>query len=114
MQAMCEVAQFRQSRLQLDAHGIKVRARVLGQVAVRRQPHLQLQRDGYESLLGAVVQVALDLAPRPVGCLQDPRARGTDLSELGLDDLALAQRLLGGTTRRDVEDRSVEPAPAIA
>ena len=81
---------------------------------MRRQPDLQLQRDGDEPLLCAVVEVALDLSPRAVGGLEDPRARRAHLGELRLDDLALAQRLLGGAPGGDVEDRAVEPAPAVA
>ena len=44
-----------------------------------RQPQAQRERD--EPLLRAVVQVALDLAPRRVGALDDPRARGAQLGD---------------------------------
>ena len=59
------------------------------------------------------MEVALDLAAGSVGGVQDASARGADLGELRLDDLLLPQRLLGCAADGDVEDRSVEPSPAV-
>ena len=90
------------------------RARVVGQLAVRREPHLQSQRDRDEPLLGTVVEIALDVAACAVGSVEDARARRADLGQLRLDDLALAQRLLRRAAGGHVEDRAVEPAAAVA
>ena len=61
------------------------------------------------------MQVALDLPASSVGGVDDTGARRANLGELGLDDLSLAERLLGGAANRDVEDRSMEPeAPVTA
>jgi hypothetical protein len=60
------------------------------------------------------VEVALDLAPCPVGGLEDASARRADFGQLRLDDRVLAPRLLGRPADGDVEDRSVEPAPPVA
>ena len=114
VESVREVAQVGQARMQLGEHGAELGAGSLRQVAVGREPELQLQRDRHEPLLGAVVEVALDLAACPVGRLDDARARRAHLGELRLDDLVLAQRLLGGAAGGDVEDRTIEPAPAVA
>jgi hypothetical protein len=39
----------------------------------------QGEREAYQALLGAVVEVAFDLVPRGVGRLHDPRPRGAEL-----------------------------------
>ena len=78
------------------------------------EPDAQTERDRDESLLGAVVEVALDVAPGAVGGLEDAGARRADLGELGLRDLVLAQRPLGLAAGGDVEDRAVEPPAAVA
>jgi hypothetical protein len=55
------------------------------------------------------MEVSLDLAPAPVGRFEDPRPRRAHVRKLGLDDLVLAQRLLGHLAGGDVEDRPVQP-----
>src|SRR6185437_6386774 len=59
-------------------------------------------------------EVALDLAAGPVGGIDDASARGAHLGKLGLDDLPLAECLLGGAAKRDVEDRSVKTEASMA
>ena len=55
------------------------------------------------------------ISRRAVGGVDDSSARGANLGELGLDDLALAKRLVGGAANRDVEDRAMKPvAPVTA
>ena len=65
-----------------------------------------------EPLLRAVVQVALDLAPRRVGRGDDAGARGAQLGGARCLDLAPPQRLLGLAALGDVEDHAVHPEPA--
>ena len=74
----------------------------------RADPHFERER--HEPLLGAVVEVALDLAPGGVGSLDDARARSVQLRGAGRLDLAPAQRVLGLAALGDVEDRAVHPA----
>jgi hypothetical protein len=90
-----QLAQLGGGLRELLAEAVEERAgrlRVLGQP---RAGHAHVERERDEPLLRAVVQVALDLAPRVVGGLDDARARGLEL--LGADglDLAPAQRVLG-------------------
>jgi hypothetical protein len=59
-------------------------------------------------------EIALDLATGEVGRFQNPRTRRVRLGQLPLDDLALAQRMLGRPPGGDVEDRAVEPAAPVA
>ena len=95
MQPVREVAQLGEAgRSSASTSAISPRASSR-EVAVSPQPHLQLQGDGDEALLCPVVEIALDLPARAVGGLEDARARRAHLGELRLDDLALAQRLLG-------------------
>ena len=75
-----------------------------------RHAHLERQRD--EPLLRAVVQVALDLAARGVGRLDDARARGVQLLVARPLDLAGSGRLLGGPPLGHVEHRAVAPQAA--
>ena len=67
------------------------------------------QRD--EPLLGAVVEVALDLPARRVARLHDPGQRGAQLGRARLLDLAAAQRLLGRAALGHVEEGAVQPQP---
>src|SRR5204862_5331402 len=60
------------------------------------------------------VEIALDVTARAIGGFEDAGARRAYLGELRVDDLALAQRLLGLAARGDVEDRTVEPPAAVA
>jgi hypothetical protein len=86
MDAEGKLAQLGQRR-----HGFvrgSIQAASDGRVAVVTQgvsgdPQLETQRD--ESLLGAVVEVALDPPALKIPGLDDARARGTDLLELRLD-----------------------------
>ena len=114
MQPARQVAQLGEAVAQLVECGGERRARVVGQLAVRREPDLQSERDREEPLLGAVVEIALDVAACAVGSVQDARARRANLGQLRLDDLALAQRLLRRAAGGHVEDRAVEPAAAVA
>ena len=66
--------------------------RVLGQPPAR---DLDVEHERDEPLLGAVVEVALDLAPGVVGGLDDAGARGAQLGGPGRLDLVAQQRLLG-------------------
>ena len=113
MKAVREVAEIREAGLQLADHLGQIRPGRLGNVAVRREPELQPQRHGHEPLLRAVVEVVLDLPPRPVRGLDDPRTGRAHLRELRLDELALALRLLGRAPRGHIEDGAVEPAPPV-
>ena len=78
-----------------------------------RQPDPQAERDGDQALLGAVVEVALDVAPRAVGGVQDPRPRGAHLRELRLGDLVLALRALAGRAGLPVQLETVLPAERL-
>src|SRR5512133_400629 len=114
VQSLCEVTELGQPGAQVGQDAVELCACVLRELVVRGEAELQLQRDRDESLLGAIVKVALDLAPCAVAGLEDASARRADLGQLRLEDRALAHRLLGGSADGDVEDRSVEPAPAVA
>ena len=46
---------------------------------------LEPDRDAEQTLLGPVVDVALDLLTRPVGCRGDAGTRGSDLLDLAPD-----------------------------
>ena len=83
-----------------------------GSFSTRAAGHPDLEREADEALLRAVVEVALDPAPRVVGGLHDPRPRGAQLVGAGLLDLAPPQRLLGPPPLGDVEDRAVAPHAA--
>ena len=110
MQPARQLAQLRQAGPELGDH----RAELVAGDVVRADPGLQQERSRDEPLLGAVVEVALDVAPGPVGGVDEPRPRRVHLAELRLGDLAAPQRLLGGPAGGDVEDRPVQPATAVA
>ena len=114
MQPAGEVAQLGQTVAQLADGLSHSSAHVLGQVALLGQPHLQVDRDRDEALLRAVMEVALDREPGAVGRFEDPCPGRAHLRQLGPDDLLAAQCFLGGLARRDVEDRAVQPPPAVA
>ena len=63
------------------------------------QPQAHRQRD--QPLLGAVVEVALDPAPLRVAGLDDPRAGGAQLRDLGLE-LRVQLLVLGGQRGADL------------
>ena len=95
MDARGELAQVLQRLARLDLQvdeRLAEPARVAGQLAAR-QADARDQRD--ELLLGAVVDVALDLAPRRLLRSDDPRARGGELVGLHLDRLEAAAELPG-------------------
>ena len=113
MQALGEVPELGQPFAQFAEHPGELRPRVFADLRVAGEPRLQVKRDRYEPLLRPVVQITLDTAACPVGRLDDSRARRPYLGQLRLDQRALSQRVLGLVTCRDVEDRSVQPAPAV-
>src|SRR5512140_3711658 len=113
MQPVGQLAQLSEARTQLGEDFVEYHPVLLRQLIVRRAPHLEVECGRHEPLLGAVMEVALDLAASSVGGVNDASARGANLGELGLDDLALATRLLCGAPNRDVEDRAMEPAAPV-
>jgi hypothetical protein len=74
METVSEVAQFSQSGAQLAQDTVELGACGVGELRVRGEAELELQRDRDESLLRAVVEVAFDLTPCPVGSLEDASA----------------------------------------
>ncbi len=103
-----ELAQLLQPRLELGARADEHHRRVLGAVDEAALGHSQGERGGDQPLLGAVVQVALDAAPRLVGGGDDPRPRRLELGRARGRGLRAQPRLLGGAPPRDVEDDPVE------
>ena len=63
---------------------------------------LEREPDPEQPLLRAVVEVALEAAPLGVACLDDPRARGAHLRELGAQ-LGLQARVLEREARRGAD-----------
>ena len=82
-----------------------------GSLASRARATRTSSASADEPLLGAVVEVALDLAPRGVGGLDDAGPRRAQLLGARRLDLAPAQRVLGLAAVGDVEDRAVHPQP---
>ena len=78
MDPACELAQLAQRRLQLGL-GLGEQLRI-GLVVAQQ---LQHQAEGQQSLLGAIVQVALDAPALSVGRGDHPRTGRTQLVELG-------------------------------
>ena len=72
---MREFAQFGEPGTELGENTIELRPRLLRQLASRRPaPSRELERGGHEPLLGAVMQVALDLPTGSVGGVDDSSA----------------------------------------
>ena len=83
----------------------RLRAQLPRPLRIRRRPALgqpQLEHRADELLLGAVVQVALELRPRRVGGLDDPPPRDPQLLRPRLRDVAVARHLLGAALLLDV------------
>jgi hypothetical protein len=75
MQPVGEFTQLGEARAQLGEDFIKLRSRPLGQLALgRATPNLELEGGRDEPLLGAVMQVALDLPTGSVGGVDDSSA----------------------------------------
>ena len=73
--------------------------------------HPERQAQGHQPLLRAVVQIALQAAPRGVAGLDDPRPGGADLLELSFD-LGLEPGMLerqAGRGRRDPDQLRLVP-----
>ena len=97
--------------LELVGEAVEERPGGLRVARVLRPRHAHIERHRDEALLGAVVEVALDPAPRGVGGLDDAGARGVQLLGARRLDLAPPQRLLGLAALGDVEDGAVHPLP---
>ena len=113
MQAVSELAKVGEASAQFGEDFVEFRPGLLRHLGVRSAPRLEVEGGRYEPLLGAVMQVALDLPASSVGGVDDASARGANFGELCLDDLSLAKRLLGGAANRDVEDRAMQPAAPV-
>ena len=111
MDAAGELAQLRRRLRELLAEALEERSGRLGLALEPRPRHAHVEREGHQPLLGAVVEVALDLPPRRVGGLDDAGARGAQLVGAGRLHLAPPQGLLGLAPLGDVEDRPVHPEP---
>ena len=79
MDAAGELAELLEGGGELLARGIDDRRRSLRVGGRARLGEPERDRERHEALLGAVVEIALEHAPRLVGGLDDARARGADL-----------------------------------
>ena len=121
MDPACEVAQLSERLAEL-APGLVDRALRLGVVLEALLEEPELEREGDETLLGAVVEVALEPAPLGVARLDHLGTRGAELAlgalalrDVGEDD-HVADDLARLITNRggcdlDLDQRSVLPPP---
>src|ERR1700758_2260329 len=100
MQPVGELTELGEPGAQLGEDSSELSLRLFRQFGVRRAANLELERCRHEPLLGAVVQVALDLPASSVGGFDDAGTRRANLGELGLNHLSLAERLLGRAADR--------------
>ena len=83
-------------------------------VAQRASRDLQLEAERDEPLLGAVMEVSLDPPSLAVAGLDDPRPRGADLLELGLDLALQAERSRRSVARARSRATRRMPSSAVA
>src|SRR4051794_19500513 len=109
MDAMREVAQVPEAPLDMAVRQLKELGglrRVAGQ---RPHPGAERHERADESLLRAVVEVALDASPGVVRRAHHPAPRVGELARDGRVGLGPARALLGAAAVGDVEDDAVEP-----
>ena len=103
MDAAGELAQLADRRVEVVRRGVEQLAGRLRVALQARARGPQRDRERDELLLRAVVQVALDPAPRGVRALHDPRARRAQLlhlrTQLGLQSLVLERERRGAADR---------------